>query len=128
MIFRRAKKRNASIKLHLAAYNHASKLIMEKNVERDERHDWSNHQPAENDKNQYIQEHGYKEYGKWFLGIDESKNETTKSRYKFPYGDFKKVHRCAVISAEIRVKQHKYDDIEQAAAHLHNMIDMELKK
>ena len=29
--------------------------------------------------------------------------EDTKGRYKFPFGDFKRVHRCAVLSAESRV-------------------------
>jgi hypothetical protein len=48
---------------------------------------------------------------------------STKGRYKFPFGDFKKVHRCAVLSAESRAGQYKHYDIEQAAAHLHEMID-----
>ncbi|MCW2597223.1 MAG: hypothetical protein JWP39_3111, partial [Jatrophihabitans sp.] len=47
----------------------------------------------------------------------------TKSRYKFPYGDFAKVHRCGVIAAEARAGQRKYFDIERAAAHLHGMLD-----
>jgi len=57
------------------------------------------------------------------LGIDDEHDEPTKQRYKFPYGDFKKVHRCAVLSAESRAGQYKHFDIERAAAHLHGMID-----
>ena len=53
--------------------------------------------------------------------LDE-KDEHTKGRYKFPYGDFKNVHRCGVISAESRAGQYKYDDIESAAANLHGML------
>ena len=49
--------------------------------------------------------------------------EDTKGRYKFPFGDFKRVHRCAVLSAESRAGQYKHHDIELAAAHLHEMID-----
>jgi hypothetical protein len=49
--------------------------------------------------------------------------EDNESRYKFPYGDFDKVHRCGVIAAEVRVGQQKYQDIEVAAAHLHGMLD-----
>ncbi|MDF2770239.1 MAG: hypothetical protein K0S91_3077, partial [Nitrososphaeraceae archaeon] len=31
--------------------------------------------------------------------------------------------RCGVLAAENRAGQYKYNDIEQAAAHLHGMID-----
>src|SRR3981189_3255840 len=41
----------------------------------------------------------------------------------FPYGDFKNVHRCGVLSAESRAGQYKHFDIENAPAHLHGMID-----
>jgi hypothetical protein len=33
------------------------------------------------------------------------------------------VHRCAVLSAESRAGQYKHNDIELAAAHLHEVID-----
>lgn len=46
-----------------------------------------------------------------------------KGHFKFPYGDFDKVHRCGVLSAEARAGQYKYTDIEQAAAHLHGMLE-----
>ena len=49
--------------------------------------------------------------------------EDSKGRYKFPYSDFTKVHRCGVLAAENRAGQYKYNDIETAAAHLHGMID-----
>lgn len=41
----------------------------------------------------------------------------------FPYGDFEKVHRCGVLTAQGRAEQYKHLDIENAAAHLHRMID-----
>jgi hypothetical protein len=34
------------------------------------------------------------------LGIDTQHPGDTKGRYKFPFGDFNRVHRCAVLSAE----------------------------
>jgi hypothetical protein len=67
--------------------------------------------------------HGFEEYSKWHLGIDDEQSEDTKRRYSFPYGDFKKVHRCALLSAESRAGQYKHFDIENAVAHLHGMID-----
>lgn len=29
----------------------------------------------------------------WHLGVDDEASEHTKARYKFPYGDFARVHR-----------------------------------
>jgi hypothetical protein len=46
-----------------------------------------------------------------------------KARYEFPYGDFDKVHRCGVLTAESRAGQYKHFDVERAAHHLHVMID-----
>ena len=84
---------------------------------------WSEHQPSTQQENEFIDAHGFEEYGKWHLGIGDDAGEDTKQRYKFPYGDFEKVHRCAVLSAESRAGQYKHFDIERAAAHLHGMID-----
>jgi hypothetical protein len=61
------------------------------------------------------------------LGNDE-RPEDTKGHYEFPYGDFKKVHRCGLISAESRAGQYKHFDIEKAAHHLHEMIDARADK
>ena len=62
-------------------------------------------------------------YQRWYLGIDDEQDEDTKGRYKFPYGDFTKVHRCGVLAAESRAGQYKYEDIKVAVAHLHGMLD-----
>ena len=59
----------------------------------------------------------------WHLGIDDEHGEETKGRYKFPYGDFDKVHRCGLPAAESRAGRQKYYDIELAVAHLHGMLD-----
>jgi hypothetical protein len=47
-----------------------------------------------------IEEHGFAEYGKWHLGVDDEEAEGTKSRYKFPYGDFERVHLCGVLGLD----------------------------
>jgi hypothetical protein len=109
--------------LNQSGFEHAKQLINEGGFVADERDDWSEHQPSTEEENKFIQEHGMRQFGKWHLGIDGEHNEETKGRYKFPYGDFKNVHRCAVISAESRAGQYKHFDIERAAAHLHGMID-----
>ena len=112
-----------AVNLNKSAFDQAKRLINEGHVVLDEKDAWSEHQPSAEQENEFIRRHGLNEYAKWHLGIDDEKDEHTKGRYKFPYGDFKNVHRCGVISAESRAGQYKYDDIESAAAHLHGMLD-----
>lgn len=112
-----------AVRLNKAAFEHARHLITEGRFVADQRHSWSQHQPSTADENDFIRAHGYEEFGKWHLGIDDEKPAHTKGRYEFPYGDFAKVHRCAVLSAESRAGQYKHYDVENAAAHLHGMID-----
>jgi hypothetical protein len=114
-----------AVRLNSRAFVHGQEWIREGHVVRDERDDWSEHQPSADEENEFIEKHGYAEFGLWHLGVDDSQDEETKARYKFPFGDFKDVHRCGVIAAEVRAAQQKYDDIEVAAAHLHGMIDAE---
>lgn len=81
------------------------------------------HRPSAADENAHLEEHGFDEYARWYLGIDDEMGEETKGRYKLPHGDFERVHRCGVLSAEVRAGQQKYADIENAAAHLHGLLD-----
>ena len=111
-----------AVSLNLKGYAHATQLVGEKRIILDERGEWDVHQPTAEEQDRFIDEHGYDEYGRWFLGIDDEHGEETKSHYKFPYGDFDKLHKCAVLSAEVRAAQYNYDDIEAAAAHLHGML------
>jgi hypothetical protein len=112
-----------AVKLNRRGYDHAQELVAQGKVVIDERDDWSEHQPSAQKENDFIAEHGYGEYGKWHLGIDDEQNPETKGHYKFPYGDFEDIHRCGVLAAESRAGQRKYGDIESAAAHLHGMLE-----
>ena len=60
---------------------------------------------------------------KLFLEVDHEHPRDTKGHYKVPYGDFRNVHRCGVLSAESRAGQYKHDDVKAAAAHLHGMLE-----
>jgi len=111
------------VNLNRTAFNHAKQLINEDKVVVDERDEWSEHQPSAKKENGFIRLHGFHEYSKWYLGIDDEQDENTKRRYRFPYGDFTKIHRCGVLSAESRAGQYRHFDVERAAAHLHGMID-----
>jgi hypothetical protein len=112
-----------TVKLNRAAFNHAKHLIGEAQDTHDTRDDWSEHAPSTDRQNQFIKDNGWAEYALWHLGIDEDKGEHTKGRYSFPYGDFRKVHRCAVISLESRAAQNDHDDIARATKDLLERID-----
>src|ERR1700738_4701792 len=112
-----------AVTLNRRAYEHAKELINEGKSVLDERDAWSEHRPSAQEENEFIRLHGFAEYGKWHLGINDERPEDTKGHYEFPYGDFKDVHRCGVLSAESRAGQYKHYDIENATAHLHGMLD-----
>ena len=113
-----------AVMLYQAGYEQARRLIIEGHVVLDVRDDWSEHQPSTQEENKFIQEHGIAAYARWHLCVDDTKPEESKARYKFPYGDFVNVHRCAILTAESRAGQYKYYDIELAIAHLHGMLEI----
>jgi hypothetical protein len=112
-----------AVKLNESAYNYARELIAAGRYVIDNRDAWSEHQPSARQENEFIAQHGIGEYARWHLGIDDEQDENRKGRYKFPYGDFHNVHRCALLAAESRAGQRKYYDIELAVAHLHGMLE-----
>jgi hypothetical protein len=112
-----------TVQLNKAAFDHAKDLIKKSQTVKDERDDWSEHAPTADQENTYLDKHGWDEYSLWYLGIDTEQGEETKGRYKFPYGDFRRVHRCGVISAESRAAQYDHDEIARAVAKLHELLD-----
>ncbi|MFK4850624.1 hypothetical protein ACI3KT_03235 [Microbacterium sp. ZW T6_19] len=112
-----------SVRLNKEALELARRLIRDGNVVRDERDDWSEHAPSTDDENAFIDEHGMDEFAKWHLGEETAETAGTKGRCKFPYGDFRRVHRCAVISGESRAGQYDHASIEKALRDLLAEID-----
>jgi hypothetical protein len=112
-----------AVRLSQRSYDYAQELIREGRFKLDQRDDWSEHQPSAQQENEFIEANGIEEFGRWHLGYDDEAKPETKGRYKFPYGDFRDVHRCAVLSAESRAGQYDHLDIEKAAAHLHGMLE-----
>src|SRR6266403_5773456 len=110
-----------AVKLNVGAFEHAKELIKQGYVVADERGVWSERQPSAKEENEFIRLHGFGEYAKWHLGIDDAHREKTKARYKFPYGDLKNVHRCALLAVESRAAQYKHYRIENAALELREM-------
>ncbi len=114
-----------TIHLNKKALEQARKLVEQGKVVRDQRDDWSEHAPSADDENRFIEKNGWDEYALWHLGEDPEKSEETKGRFSFPYGDFSKVHRCAVISLESRASQNDHDDIARETKRLLDLIDGE---
>lgn len=112
-----------AVRLSAVAFKHAKDLVASGHYIYDDRDAWSEHRPTAQQENEFIRQHGFDEYAKWYLGINDERPEHTKGRYEFPYGDFENVHRCGVLSAESRAGQYKHFDIEKAAHQLHLMMD-----
>jgi len=112
-----------AISLNRTALTHARSLVRDGSVVRDERDDWSEHAPGADDENTFIDDHDFSEYASWHLGVDRDLPRNTKGRYSFPFGDFSKVHRCAVISLESRAAQFDHSEIATASKNLLSLID-----
>jgi hypothetical protein len=89
----------------------------------DDTTEWSDAAPSTDDENAEIDKHGYDGYGAWHLAVDPDASPETKGRYKFPYGDFRKVNRAALIHAKQRAAQNDHDEIEKAADQLLQRLD-----
>ena len=112
-----------SIKLNENALAFASQLIQEGHLIADRKGAWREHKPSPDMENEFIRTHGVAEYAKWHLAVDERFSLNTKSRYKFPYGDFKNVHRCGLLAVKSRAREHGYNEIEDAATKLLQIIE-----
>ena len=114
-----------SISLNSAAVSFAKNLIKDGKIKNDQGH-WGKHNPNPTEENTFLKKHEMDEYANWHLGLDQSKGEETKGRYKFPYGDFKTVHRDGLIAAKERAAQSGYNDIEKAADELLTLLEKQV--
>lgn len=103
------------------AVTHARELIDAGKV--DVETEWSDAAPSADDGNAEIEKHGWDGYAAWHLALDQDANEETKGRYRFPYGDFRKVNRAALIHGKQRASQNGHDRIEKAFDELLRRVD-----
>jgi hypothetical protein len=89
----------------------------------DDSTEWSDAAPSADEENRHIDRHGYDGYGEWHLAIDTEASEETKDRYGFPFGDFSKVNRAALIHAKQRASQNGHDAVAKAAGQLLDHLD-----
>jgi hypothetical protein len=109
---------SGSVRLNPDALEYAKALLVGGRVVNDTKGRWRADRPSNEDGNEFIRKHGFAEYAKWHLGIDEKHAENSKARYKFPYGDFENVHRCGLLAVKSRAHQYGHAEIEAAAASL----------
>ncbi|HKY13431.1 MAG TPA: hypothetical protein VJM33_00805 [Microthrixaceae bacterium] len=111
----------ASYDVNKRAVAHARKLIDGRQYVLDS--DWGDAQPGAEVGNQYLERHGWDEYARWHLGLTRGANDETKSRYAFVLGDFRRVHRSALIACVYRASEWRHKAVELAAHELLQRLD-----
>jgi len=112
-----------TVKLNENAFAFAKELITQGRAVVDKKNSWKDHHPTAEAENEFIRVHGFAEYRKWYLGIDETHAEDTKAGYKFPFGDLRNLHRCGLLAVKSRAHQFGYADIEKAAIQLIEIVN-----
>ena len=111
----------ASYTVNRAAVARARKLIDAHQYVLDS--EWGSVQPRADDENAYLESHSWEEYAAWHLGLTEGANDGTKARYGFVFGDFRRVHRSAIIACHYRAAEWRHKEIELAAHDLLQLLD-----
>jgi hypothetical protein len=84
---------------------------------------WGDVQPDTDAQNAFIERHGIEEYGAWHLATKIDTSPDTKGHYGFVFGDFRRVHRMALIACQFRAAEWNHKDIELAAHELLQLLD-----
>ena len=111
----------ASYSVNKAAVAHARDLIEKKQYVLDS--DWGEVQPSAEDQNRFLERHSWEEYAAWHLGLTEGANDETKARHAFVFGDFRRVHRTALIACVYRASEWRHKKVELAAHDLLQRLD-----
>jgi hypothetical protein len=111
----------ASYLLNSAAVAHARDLIDRRQYVLDS--NWGDVQPDADAQNAYLKNHSWAKYAAWHLGLTEGAADETKARYAFVYGDFRRVHRMALIASVYRASEWRHKDVELAAHELLQRLD-----
>ncbi|HEX5824393.1 MAG TPA: hypothetical protein VFY18_08060 [Candidatus Limnocylindrales bacterium] len=100
---------------------HARKLIDAGQVVLDS--DWGEVGPTADEENAFLKTHSWKEYGDWHLGLTDGASDETKARHAFVFGDFRRVHRTALIACVYRAAEWRHKAVELAAHRLLQQLD-----
>ena len=111
----------ASYQLNDAAVEHTRTLIKSRQYVLDS--DWGDAQPDAAAENAYLENHTFDDYAAWHLGLTEGATDGTKARYAFVVGDFRRVHRSALIARVYRAAEWRHKTVEVAAHELLQLLD-----
>lgn len=111
----------AAYTVNRRAVAQARKLIDAKQYVLDS--DWGEAAPTADDENTFLESHPWAEYAVWHLGLTEGASDETKARYAFVYGDFRRVHRTALIACVYRASEWRHKSVELAAHRLLQRLD-----
>ena len=111
----------ATYTVNRAAVEHARRLIEARQYVLDS--DWGEVQPDAEAQNAYLERHSWEEYAAWHLGLTEGANDETKARHAFVFGDFRRVHRTALIACVYRASEWRHKEVELAAHDLLQLLD-----
>jgi len=84
---------------------------------------WGDVQPTAEDENRFLESRSWEEYAEWHLGLTEGANNQTKGRHAFVFGDFRRVHRTALIACVYRAAEWRHKDVELAVHDLLQLLD-----
>ena len=85
--------------------------------------DWGDVQPRADAENAFLAAHSWDDYADWHLGLTAGASDATKARYAFVYGDFRRVHRSALIACVYRAAEWRHKAVELAAHDLLQRLD-----
>jgi hypothetical protein len=111
----------ASYSVNKDAVAYARKLIDSTQYVLDS--DWGEAQPRAAAQNAYLEKHSWSEYAAWHLGLTAGAADETKARYAFVFGDFRRIHRTALIACVYRASEWRHKEIELAAHDLLQHLD-----
>jgi hypothetical protein len=111
----------ASYDVNPAAVAHATRLIDSRQYVLDS--DWGEVQPDAEAQNAFLERHSWEEYAAWHLGLTAGANDETKARHAFVVGDFRRVHRTALIACVYRASEWRHKQVELAAHDLLQHLD-----
>ena len=85
--------------------------------------DWGESQPDADAENRFLDGHSWDAYAEWHLGLSDGASDETKARCAFVMGDFRRIHRTALIACRYRAAEWRHKDVELAAHDLLQRLD-----
>jgi hypothetical protein len=85
--------------------------------------DWGEVQPDAAAQNRYLESHSWDDYARWHLALTINAADETKARYAFVFGDFRRLHRTALIACVYRASEWRHKSVELAAHDLLQYLD-----